>query len=73
MDTKKQEPSGKPGFSVKRLKPIVQVTKHGRVELLQSGHLVLDFNGDSERMVIDGDGEKVNKTSCMCVFESLTL
>lgn len=43
----------------KRLKPLRQGTKYGTVEILSSGHVLLDFVGDAYVMLISGDGERV--------------
>ncbi|KAL7749100.1 hypothetical protein RI367_005505 [Sorochytrium milnesiophthora] len=46
-------------LSTARLKPYRQATKHGVVELLASGAVVTDFNGDKYVIVISGDGQQV--------------
>ncbi|KAI8921586.1 kinase-like domain-containing protein [Entophlyctis helioformis] len=46
-------------FSTLRLKPIKQSTKHGQVEILANGSLVLDFAGDQHSIHITGDGETI--------------
>lgn len=47
-------------MSTRRLKPLRQQTKHGRVEITGSdGHVILDFLGDRQRMVVTGDGSEV--------------
>lgn len=46
-------------LSTLRLKPLKQKTKHGDVEILSSGSVVLDFVGDTYRMVVSGDGASV--------------
>lgn len=46
-------------LSTKRLKHLRQITKHGTVEILRTGHVLLDFVGDPYLVLISGDGQRV--------------
>ncbi|KAJ2997891.1 hypothetical protein HDV02_005076 [Globomyces sp. JEL0801] len=46
-----------PNFTTVRLRPLVQNTKHGRVEILGTGELLLDFTGDAHLILIAGNEE----------------
>lgn len=48
-----------PGFTTVRLKALVQNTKHGKIEILESGSILMDFNGDPLLLLINGDGSVV--------------
>ena len=48
-----------PKFSTERLRPLKQETKFGLVEILTSGHLVLDFVEDKYRILISPDGDSI--------------
>lgn len=48
-----------PAFSTIRLKPLVQETKYGTVQILQSGSLLLDFKQEKYLIKISGNSETV--------------
>jgi hypothetical protein len=47
-------------LTTQRLQPIRQETKHGIVEILKTGELVLDFAGDRYRMLINAIGDRIS-------------
>ncbi|ORY04226.1 Pkinase-domain-containing protein [Basidiobolus meristosporus CBS 931.73] len=46
-------------INTERLKPIKQKTKHGTIELLSSGTIILDLDGEKTIMAISKSGEQV--------------
>ncbi len=46
-------------LSTDRLKPLKQTTKHGSIEILRDGRVVLEFKGDEHIIVVSPDGSKV--------------
>ena len=51
-----------PKLDTSRLKPVRQSTKHGAVEVLESGRIALDFLGEKNLIIITGDGSQVRHT-----------
>lgn len=43
-------------FTTKRLKPLSQTIKYGRIELLESGKVLVDFHNDQHVLVINHNG-----------------
>ncbi len=48
-----------PEFNTRRLKPLKQQTKHGLVEIVADGSIMLSLEGDTSRIQINSTSEKV--------------
>ncbi len=54
-----------PEFDTRRLKPLKQQTKHGLVEILSDGSILLSLEGDKSRIQIDNASKRVSAPCCV--------